>query len=466
MSTVIAIVGRPNVGKSTLFNCLTKTQDAVVLNVEGVTRDRRYGQGKIGKKPYIVVDTCGLYGDTLEDHSDIGFYSLEQTKMAMTEAQYLLFLVDAKAGLTPLDQEIAKDLRKLNKPIFLVINKIDGLNPENVKSEFFKLGFEAEPITISAAHRRGVQSLIETVLQDIPFEEEDIEREKKDFIRIAIVGKPNVGKSTFVNRVLGKNRMIVSSVAGTTRDAIEVPFKKRNQAYRLIDTAGIRRQAKVHDPIEKISAIKTLQAIEQSDVVVLMLDAKTDTSSQDLHILRWILDAGRALVIAVNKWDGMSTLDKTNFRKKLSDLLFINFAPICFISAKENRGISSLFEDVQNAYRSATEEHSPSKLTQILNEATIQHTPPIFNRHRIKLRYAHMGGKNPLIIVIHGNQAEGLPLSYQRYLINFFIKKLKLTGTPVQLILKSSENPFAGKKNILTERQIKKRTRFRKHLKK
>lgn len=466
MSTVIAIVGRPNVGKSTLFNCLTKTQEAVVLNMPGVTRDRRYGQGKTGGKPYIVVDTCGLYGDTLEDASDIGFHSLEQTQMAMEEAEYLLFLVDAKTGLTPLDQEIAQDLRKLGKPVFLVINKTDGLDVETVKSEFYQLGFPTEPITISASHRRGIQVLMETVLEEVPTEEETESSEEKDTIRIAIVGRPNVGKSTFVNRVLGENRMIVSDIAGTTRDAIEIPFRKHQQSYLLIDTAGMRRQARIQDALEKISVIKTLQAIEKSDVVILMLDAKTGISSQDLHILGWIVEAGRALVIAVNKWDGMSSEDRTAFRGELDRLLFVSFAPVYFISAQEGRGIGDLFEGTQKAYRSAMAEHSPSTLTRILGQATVQHIPPIHNRHRIKLRYAHMGGKNPPVIVIHGSQAENLPLSYQRYLMNFFTKKLRLTGTPIRLVLKSSENPFAGKKNPLTERQIKKKQRLSKHLKK
>lgn len=463
MSPVIAIVGRPNVGKSTLFNCLTKTQEAVVLNMPGVTRDRRYGQGKVGGKSYIVVDTCGLYGDT-QDTSDLGFHSLEQTQIAMQEAEYLLFLVDAKTGLTAQDMEIASDLRKYGKPVFLVINKIDGMESELAKSEFYQLGFPSEPLTISASHRRGIQSLMETVLKEVP--EVGLDVGQGDYIRIAIVGRPNVGKSTFVNRVLGENRMIVSDIAGTTRDAIEIPFNHRQQAYLLVDTAGLRRQAKIHNALEKISVIKTLQAIEKSDVVILMLDAKTGLSTQDLHILGWITEAGRALVIAVNKWDGMTTEDRTAFRSELDRLLFIHFAPIYFISAKEGRGMGDLFEGIQNAYRSAMTEHSASTLTRILNQATIQHIPPIFNRHRIKLRYAHMGGKNPPIIVVHGSQAEGLPLSYQRYLMNFFTKKLKLIGTPIRLVLKSSENPFADKKNPLTERQIKKRARLSRHSRK
>ncbi len=467
MSTVIAIVGRPNVGKSTLFNCLTKTQEAVVLNMPGVTRDRRYGQGKIGGKPYIVVDTCGLYGDTEEDASDIGFHSLEQTQLAIQEAEYLLFLVDAKAGLTPLDQEIARDLRKLGKPVFLIINKIDGLDVDTIKSEFYPLGFPTEPISISAVHRRGIQTLMETVLQAVPSPEEtEFSPQEKPAIRIAVVGRPNVGKSTLINRVLGENRMIVSDIAGTTRDAIEVPFIRRQQAYVLIDTAGMRRKAKIQQALEKISVIKTFQAIEQSDVVILILDAKTGLSTQDLHILNWIVDSGKALVIAVNKWDCLTNNEKSTFRRDLEHLLFIQFAPPHFISAKDGRGIGSLFEGVQKAYRSAMAEHSASQLTQLLNQATLQHTPPIANRHRIKLRYAHLGGKNPPVIVIHGNQAEALPTTYQRYLVNFFIKNLKLTGTPIRLVLKSSENPFSGKKNPLSERQIKKRKRLNRHLKK
>jgi GTP-binding protein len=430
MLPVIAIVGRPNVGKSTLFNCLTKTRRALVADQPGLTRDRQYGEAQIDEQPYIIVDTGGLGGD-------IAAITTQAIK-AIQESDAILFMVDCREGLTVDDEIIAKKLRRFHKPIFLVVNKIDGIDIDVAIADFYQLGL-GEPYPIAAAHGRGVTSLLDKVLAQIPVKEKPTIPLPRAGIKIAFIGRPNVGKSTLMNRILGEERVIVYDQPGTTRDSIFVPFSCRNKDYILIDTAGIRRRGKVTEKIEKFSVIKSLQAIEEANVVVLVLDAKDGITDQDLRLLGFILDVGRALVIAVNKWDGLDKYEREQVQKELDRrLAFIDFVKIYFISALHGTGINNLFPAINKAYQSANKKILTSQLTHILERAIAEYEPPLVRGKRVKLRYAHLGGSNPPIIVIHGKRAKAIIKSYRRYLEKFFRKSLNLVGTPIKIELVTS----------------------------
>ncbi|MCG6887184.1 MAG: ribosome biogenesis GTPase Der [Proteobacteria bacterium] len=457
MKPVIALVGRPNVGKSTLFNRLTRSRDALVANQPGLTRDRKFGEGRLGDKSYIVVDTGGLSGD----ETGLDGLMANQSWQAVEESDIVLFLVDARDGLAVDDQPIANRLRASGKKVYLVVNKTDGMQEETAIAEFYALGL-GEPHAIAAAHGRGVHTLIDTILAELP-EAVNEEVESQPGIRIAIVGRPNVGKSTLVNRILGEERVVAYDQPGTTRDSIYLPFERDGQTYTLIDTAGIRRRSKVSDAVEKFSVIKAMQAIEGANVVIMLLDGQEGISEQDATLFGFILDSGRALVIAVNKWDGLDAEQKDRVKQELDRRLpFLTFARIHYISALHGSGVGNLFTSVLRAYESAMRNLSTNRLTQILEDLVQAHQPPLVKGRRIKLRYAHQGGRNPPRVIIHGNQTESIPDVYKRYLINGFHKQLKLEGTPIRLEFKSGKNPFAGKKNILTRRQLEKRSRLRK----
>ncbi|MGD8570990.1 MAG: ribosome biogenesis GTPase Der [Gammaproteobacteria bacterium] len=457
MKPVIALVGRPNVGKSTLFNCLTRSRDALVADQPGLTRDRKYGDGRIDDREFIVIDTGGLSGnaDTLDA------LMAGQVWQAVNEADIVLFLADARQGVLPDDEEIARRLRRSQKTIHLVVNKIDGVDPDVTLAEFYALGF-GEPCAISASNNRGVRSLIESVLtQEAPAEPEQAQPRG---IRIAVVGKPNVGKSTLINRILGEERVLVYDMPGTTRDSIYIPFTRQDQQYVLIDTAGVRRRGRVDDPLEKFSVIKTLQSIDEANVAVMVIDAHQGVSDQDAHLLGYILDAGRALLIIVNKWDGLTPDQRERVKTELDrKLKFCEFARLMFVSALHGTNVGNIFQPLLQAYQSATIDVSTSRLTRILEMAVDAHQPPLVQGRRIKLRYAHQGGRNPPVIVIHGNQTEKVPLTYRRYLMNYFIDAMQLEGTPVRLEFVTGKNPYQGKRNKLTKRQIDKKKRLKRH---
>lgn len=458
MIPVIAIVGRPNVGKSTLFNCLTQSRDAVVADIPGVTRDRIYGHGKIGHKNYIVIDTGGIG----IDEEGVDELTIKQADQAIAESNIILFLVDARAGLLPADKAIAKKLRKLNKVIILAINKSEGLEVDNITAEFHGLGFK-DFICISASHRENIDKLV----QKFPEDETEEVSEVISGIKVAVIGKPNVGKSTLVNRILGEERVIVFDAPGTTRDSIYIPFERNRKKYTLIDTAGVRRKSHVKEVIEKISVVKTLQAIEEANVILFLIDAQSNISDHDLNLLGFVLSLGKALVIAVNKWDGLTVYQREQIKSKLDrKLVFIDFAEIKFISALHGTGVGELFKDINKAYDSAMKELPTPLLTKILQKAVQQHQPPLVGGRRIKLRYAHAGGHNPPIIVIHGTQTDNLPNSYARYLASYYRKALKLMGTPVQINFKEGDNPYKDKRNPMTNRQFARRKRLIKHRKK
>jgi GTP-binding protein len=463
MLPVVAIVGRPNVGKSTLFNALTQSRDALVFDLPGTTRDRQYGEGKIGAIPYIVIDTGGVGGTDQEVDEAV----TQQSWHAIEEADVILFLVDAQSGITAADLEFARQLLKINKPKHLVVNKTDGLDLNLVLAEFYKLGC-GEPLAISAVKKRGIAKLAELFLAVFPVENIETEHDKKQSgIRVAIVGQPNVGKSTLINRILGEDRVVVSPLSGTTRDSIFIPFERDDEKYTLIDTAGVRRKAKIDNSIEKFSVVKTLQSIDAANVVVMLIDAQRGVSDQDLHILDFIVQSGRALVIAINKWDGLSVETKEEVKKTLGyELQFVDFAIQHFISALHGTGVGNLFDSIRRAYNSAMKELPTPELTDLLEQIVTAHQPPLVRGRRIKLRYAHSGGHNPPRIVIHGNQTDHIPLSYKRYMEKAFIERLKLEGTPVFLQFKTGENPYAGKRNTLTPRQEHKRKRLMQHMKK
>lgn len=459
MLPVVAIVGRPNVGKSTLFNCLTQSRAALVSDFPGMTRDRQYGEAEIAGRRFIIIDTGGLN----DEKNPLNTLMAQQAQQAILEADKIIFLVDARAGLTPADQAIAASLRTVHQNILLVINKAEGLNPDLATADFFQLGF-GMPLTISAAHKSGITELVmalfTTELPPLAMEA------SAPGIKLALIGRPNVGKSTLTNRLLGEDRVIVFDQPGTTRDSIFIPLEKMGKQYILIDTAGVRQRGKIFETTEKFSVVKTLQAIEAAHVVLFVMDAREGVTEQDLRLLGFALESGKALVIALNKWDGMSNEEKDQVRTTVDRRLnFISFARMHFVSALHGSGVGNLFASVDEAFASANRKLSTSTLTKILQEAVLQHSPPLVNGRRIKLRYAHSGGHNPPLIIIHGNQVAALPDAYRRYLANTYQKRLRLIGTPVRIELKSGENPFRHKKNILTERQKQKKKRLMRHVK-
>ncbi|MEE8364920.1 MAG: ribosome biogenesis GTPase Der [Gammaproteobacteria bacterium] len=459
MIPVIALIGRPNVGKSTLFNVFTRSRDAIVTSMPGLTRDRQYGIGSRGTKKFIVVDTGGLSGEK----QDLDDLMARQTLLALEEADEILFMVDARDGLTSGDELIAELVRKSGKSTCVVINKIDGVDPNQAQADFFALGFSQIQL-ISASHRKGVNPLLESVLAS--YSEDQTESVKNEGPSIAVIGRPNVGKSTLINRLAGEERVVTYDQPGTTRDTISVPFERRGKHYTLIDTAGVRKRGKVQEVVEKFSAIKALEAIEKSHVVILVIDARDGLTDQDLTLLGFALNSGRALVIAVNKWDGLEPEQRDYNKKTLQRrLTFASFAAQHYISALHGTGVGEMMTSIDRAYASAFREFNTRFLTDLLEEAVFKHNPPLHNGRRIKLRYAHQGGKNPPVIVIHGNKTEQLPDAYQRYLMSFFIDRLKLKGTPVRIELKSGKNPFAGKRNPLSDRQRGKTRRLIKHAK-
>ena len=502
---VVALVGRPNVGKSTLFNRLTRTRDALVADFPGLTRDRKYGQAHLAGYDFIVIDTGGIDGT----EEGVEEKMAEQSLLAIEEADIVLFLVDARAGLTSADIGIANYLRqRQNKTTVVVANKVDGIDADSHCAEFYQLGL-GEIAQIAASQGRGIANLMEQVLS--PLAEKMAEKEEEsavenddvsemaqhdewdedfDFsneedtalldeelaqeqtpdsqnIKIAIVGRPNVGKSTLTNRILGEDRVVVYDMPGTTRDSIYIPMERDGQQYTLIDTAGVRKRGKVHLAVEKFSVIKTLQAIQDANVVLLTIDARENISDQDLSLLGFILNSGRSLVIVVNKWDGLNQEVKDRVKSELDRRLdFIDFARVHFISALHGSGVGNLFESVKEAYECATQKMTTSMLTRILQIAVDEHQPPMISGRRVKLKYAHPGGYNPPIIVIHGNQVDKLPDSYKRYLSNHFRRSLKIIGSPIRLQFQEGNNPFAGRRNKLTPNQLRKRKRLMKFIKK
>lgn len=444
MIPVIALVGRPNVGKSTIFNRFTRSRDALVADWAGLTRDRKYGDGKLGEKPFIVIDTGGISG--FEEGLDAEM--ARQSLAAIEEADIVLFITDAQSGVTAADNHIAQHLRKSGKPVILVVNKTDGYDTDQILGDFFELGLSSDPFPIAAAHNRGVRSLLELALEDFPEPEavDDEEVEGDSNIRLAIIGRPNVGKSTLVNRMLGEDRVVVYDHPGTTMDSIYIPYERDGQAYTLIDTAGVRRRRSVSEAVEKFSIVKSLQAIQDANVVVLVMDARDGLVEQDMHMLGFALESGRGLVVAVNKWDGLDGEKKDAIKEAIDRRLpFLDWADIHFISALHGTNVGHLYKSVNLAYESARRKWSTNQLTTILQGVTELHQPPMVHGRRIKPRLAHQGGSNPPLIVVHGNQLDKLPGSYKRYLENAFRKALKVRGTPIRFEFRMGDNPFANK---------------------
>lgn len=500
MLPVIALVGRPNVGKSTLFNRLTKTRDALVANFSGLTRDRKYGTANIGDSNFIVIDTGGLSGG----EQGIEAMMAKQSLQAIDEADIVAFMVDARAGTNPSDVEIAQHLRKQQKQVVLVANKIDGVDQHSAIADFYQLGL-GEAVGISASHGRNIHACFELLLARIselhdvksanqelsidevsdgeeagteaefeseePLTEDAAELQADAYasqpIKLAVVGKPNVGKSTLTNRILGEERVLVYDMPGTTRDSVFIPMQRNDKEYVLIDTAGVRRRKNIDEKIEKFSIVKTLQAIEESNVVLLVMDAREGVTEQDLSLLSFVINAGRSLVLAVNKWDGLDQYSKNQIKSELDRRLgFADFARTHFISALHGSGVGNLFASVEEAFACATKRINTALLTRIMKMAQDEHTPPMVRGRRVKLKYAHAGGYNPPIVVVHGNQVTDLPDSYKRFLTNYFRKSLDVVGTPIKIEFKEGTNPFAGRKNTLTLSQQRKRKRLMNYIKK
>jgi len=457
MLPVVALVGRPNVGKSTLFNVMTRSRDALVADMPGVTRDRHYGICRSGARPFVVVDTGGLSG--VDEAMDV--LTAKQVRLAIEEANVLVFVVDAREGLLPQDYIILNELRRSGKPIIGAVNKTDGLDDEAVLAEFSAFGL-GSILPLSAAHSRGTGELINTLLPLLPADSESAaeDNDENGSIRVAIVGRPNAGKSTLINRLLGEDRLIVSDVAGTTRDPIRVPLERDGKRYTLIDTAGVRRKARVEEAVEKFSVIKTLQSIAAAQVVVVMIDARENLADQDLTLIGYAMDEGRALVIAINKWDDMDQYQRDECRRALDRrLVFVDWAKQVQISALHGSGLRELMRAVVRAHASATKVLVSSDLTKTLEKAYESYQPPLVHGHSPKLRFAHPGGNNPPTIVIHGTRTKHIAPAYQRYLENFFRKRYKLEGTPVRIAFRESENPYAGRKKVLTKEQEQKARR-------
>jgi len=464
MKSVIAIVGRPNVGKSTLFNFLTHSRNALVADRPGVTRDRQYGFGNYQGREFILVDTGGL-GRNDKDSENISNLISDQSLLAIEEADVLIWLVDGREGLTSEDEHLARILRPMCDHIFLTANKTEGLDADIILSDFYRLGFSG-PFAISAKRGTGIRQLMDEVIKQLPVESED-EDQTKHGLRITVLGRPNVGKSTLTNRILGEERMLTFNQPGTTRDSIAIPFERDGTPYTLIDTAGIRRRSKISDTIEKFSVIKALQAIDNTQIVILVLDAHEAITEQDASLLGLIVDSGKALIIAINKWDGLELSHKNRIKAQLDRKLgFIDYACIHFISALHGSGVGKLFVSINKISKSISIAPAASKITAILQQATQAHSPPVVHGRRIKLRYAHIGGHDPIRIIVHGSQTNRVPESYKRYLSKQMRKQLKLIGTPVLIDFKQGDNPYKDRKNILTNRQIEKRRRLMRHVRK
>ena len=446
MKPVIALVGRPNVGKSTLFNRLTKSRDAIVADFAGLTRDRHYGQGRLGNREYIVIDTGGF-----EPTAESGIFKemAKQTRQAVAEADVVIFVVDARDGLSAQDHDIANYLRRLGKPTLLVANKAEGMRAGTQLAEFYELGL-GEVIPVSAAHGEGVRSMLEAALDtlNLPEPEDEPEPDPHAPIRLAVAGRPNVGKSTVINTWLGEERLVAFDLPGTTRDAISVEFERNGQKLELIDTAGLRRKGKVFEAIEKFSVVKTLQAIESANVVLLLIDAEQGVTDQDAHIAGFILDAGRAVVLAVNKWDAVDAYQRELVQRSIETrLAFLKFAEIHFISAKKRQGLGPLWGSIIRAHKAAMRKMPTPQLTRLLLEAVQFQQPKRSGMYRPKLRYAHQGGMNPPVIVVHGNSLEGVTDAYKRFLEGRFRKAFDLTGTPLRVEMKTARNPYADKES-------------------
>jgi GTPase len=461
MLPVIALVGRPNVGKSTLFNSLTGTRSALVADLPGLTRDRKYGYTKADYPPCILIDTGGLTSSL----AGVEKLMAEQSLRAVEEADCVLLIVDAREGCTPPDFFVAQMLRRSGKKIILVANKSEGLDSSTAAADFHQLGL-GEAIGISAAHGSGINALLEQALAGFTTDVNELPDER-DRIRVAVIGRPNVGKSTLINRLLGEERLVAYDQPGTTRDSIDVPFERDERKFTLIDTAGVRRRARVEEAVEKFSVIKALQAVDSANVVIGVIDAHETVAEQDASLFGMAEDRGRALVIAVNKWDGIPMDQRDEIRTGLDlRLPFLEFAPVHFISARHGSGVGEMMQSVVKAYDASMRELPTPELTRVLEQAIEQHQPPLVRGRRIKLRYAHQGGRNPPVIVIHGNQTQQLPDAYRRYLMNVFREAFRLKGTPVRIQLRSDDNPFAGKRNTLTPRQQRKRKRLIQRVKK
>ncbi|GAB3379377.1 ribosome biogenesis GTPase Der [Spongiibacter taiwanensis] len=456
MIPVIALVGRPNVGKSTLFNRLTKSRDALVANFPGLTRDRKYGEALFGDRRFMLIDTGGITGE----EEGIDSAMAQQSLQAIEEADAVLLMLDARAGLLPADQGLIKHLRSCSKPVFFVANKVDGTDPDVAMAEFYQTG-AAQIYPLTATHGRGVRKLLQDVLEFFPEAEQDSGAGLANGKKIAVVGRPNVGKSTLVNRMLGEDRVVVYDQPGTTRDSIYINYEREGESYTLIDTAGVRKRRHIHETVEKFSIVKTLKAIDDAHVVILVMDAREGIVEQDLHLLGQVVDAGRAVVVAINKWDGLDSDHKDRIKVELDRRLqFIDFAEVHFISALHGTGVGHLYESIEKAYESATRQLTTRNLTLILEGAVYDHAPPMINGRRIKLRLAHPGGSNPPIVVIHGNQTDKVPASYTRYLEKVYRRELKMVGTPIRIQFKTADNPYEGKKNTLTKRQIDRKRRL------
>jgi GTPase len=456
MLPVIALIGRPNVGKSTLFNFLTRSRDALVADVPGLTRDRQYGFGKVGPRPYVVVDTGGLDGD----EEGVKSAMAKQTMKALEESDAVVFMVDGRAGFTGSDQTVAAQLRRSNKKVYVAVNKTEGMRAELVTAEFHTLGID-EIHAISSAHGDGIAALMAAILDPLP-PDTDAVPEEGSRIHVAVIGRPNVGKSTLINRLLGEERMVTFDQPGTTRDAVFVPFERDGRAYTLIDTAGVRRRSRVDEAIEKFSIVKTLQAIDRAQVVIGVLDAQEGITEQDASLLGLVVERGRALVLAVNKWDGIDPDQRSKVKRTIDlKLPFLDFARLHHISALHGSGVGDVMKSVDKAYRAAMREMSTPELTRTLEAAQTQHQPPLVGGRRIRLRYAHQGGRNPPVIVVHGNQTDDLPDAYKRFLANTFREEFDLYGTPVRMEFRTGSNPYAGKRKKLTPRKVLEQRRDR-----
>ncbi|WP_028486992.1 ribosome biogenesis GTPase Der [Thiomicrorhabdus chilensis] len=447
---VIALVGRPNVGKSTLFNRLTRSRDAIVADYPGLTRDRQYGTGRVGQSDYIVVDTGGLSGET----EGVDPLMAGQVQAALEEADAVLFLVDGRQGLTHGDEVIAKYIRQFDKTVQILVNKTEGYDHDLAKSDFYQLGL-GDPLPISSAHGDNVANCINHVLDQIPQKEGENEQELDDHpgIRVAVIGRPNVGKSTLINRMIGEQRVVAFDMPGTTRDSIYVPFERDGQEYTLIDTAGVRRRKNISEKVEKFSIVKAIEAMEDSHVVILVIDGSEGLTDQDLTLLGLAIESGRGLVLAVNKWDNLDADQRQKVKHELSfRLQFADYAKQHLISALHGTGVGDLFKTVKSVYLAAMKRVSTSDLNRVLEQAVLEHQPPLISGRRVKLRYAHLGGLNPPRVIIHGTQVDRLPQAYTKYLTNVFRKAFKWVGTPVTIEYKVTANPFEGRKNKLSER--------------